>query len=208
MTKLEKFLGILILISLILKFALIPFGGVLFMISLAALTFIYYPFGFAFFNGIRLRQIFRKNSYKGISALKIIIAIGAGIGLTFTCTGILVKLQHLSVFDMSLIVGLGISSLMLMIALTGWTQSKSDFYKRILKRIAIIGGLVLITAIVPDLTITKIQFRNHPDYIKAYEAYLKNPDNEEIRDKMYNELNKATMSEKEFEEYMKHRNEK
>ncbi len=207
MQKLEKILGLIIIVSLILKLLLIPYSGILLTVTLMTLAFIYYPFGFAFFNEIRLRKIFKKESYKGISALRIIGAIAVGIGLSILCIGILFKLQSWAYSDTNLKFGLSVTFIALIIALIRLMKVKDNFYKKILKRIIIIGGLGLILLFIPRLSIIKIQFRNHPDYIKAYEAYLKNPDNEEIRDNMDIELNKATMSEKEFEEYMKHRNE-
>jgi len=87
----------------------------------------------------------------------------------------------------------------------GWIKSKNETYKRILSRTLIIGGFGLIMVMIPSLTITKVQFRNHPDYIKVYEAYLQDQDNEEIREKLDIEFNKVTMSEKEFEDFMENR---
>ncbi len=207
MQKLEKILGLIIIVCLILKLLLIPYSGILLTVTLMTLAIIYYPLGFAFFNEIRLRKILKKESYRGINALRIIGAIGVGIGLSILCIGILFKLQRWAYSDTNLKFGLFVTFIALIIVLIRISKVKDNFYKKILKRIIIVGGLGLFLLFVPELSIIKIQFRNHPNYIKAYEAYLKNPDNEEIRDKMYNELNKATMSEKEFEEYMKHRNE-
>lgn len=202
MRKLEKIIGIVVLIALILKLALIPGSGILTVLSLSILTMIYNPFGFAFFNGIRLRDIFKKNSYKGISGLRIIGAIGLGMGLAAICSGVLFKIQHWPGGENNLIVGLVTTLIILVIAFIKYLESKSDYYKFMFKRIAIIGGLGLILAFLPDLSITKIQFRNHPDYIKAYEDYLENPQNEELRKRKEIEYNKATMSDEEFKVYL------
>ncbi|HRZ42067.1 MAG TPA: hypothetical protein P5228_05120 [Bacteroidales bacterium] len=204
MKKLEKILGLVIIIALLLKLVLIPGGSILTVISLTILACIYYPLGFAFFNGIRLRAIFKKDSYKGVSALRIIGAIGLGMGLAAICIGILFKLQHWPGGDTNLIAGLVTTLIILIIALIKYLKSKSDYYKLIFSRIAIIGGFGLILAILPESTITKIQFRNHPDYIKAYEDYLKNPQNEELRKKEDVEYHRATMSDEEFDMYMKY----
>lgn len=208
MRKLEKVLGLSIIISLFLKFQLIPYSGILLTLSLMTLALIYYPLGFAFFNEVRLRSVFKKESYKGITALRIIGAIGIGIGLSILCIGILFKLQHWGYSDINLMFGLIVTFIALIIVLIRLLKVKDNFYTKILKRIMIMGGLGLILLFTPELSIIKIQFRNHPDYITMYEAYLKNPDNEEIQTKLDIEFNKATMSEREFEKYIRNRNEK
>lgn len=202
MKKLEKILGILIILALILKLVLIPGANILTVISLSILACIYYPLGFAFFNGIRLREVFKKDSYKGISAMRIIGTIGLGMGLAVICIGILFKLQHWPGGDTNLIAGLATTLIILIIALIKYLKSKSDYYKPIFTRIAIVGGFGLILTIIPDLTITKIQFRNHPVYINAYEDYLENPQNEILRKKKEVEYHRATMSDEEFKKYM------
>ena len=205
MKKFEKIIGLVIIISLIMKLTLIPGGSILAAISLTTLACIYYPLGFAFFNDIRLSKIFKKDSYKGLTALRIIGAIGIGMGLAAICMGILFKIQHWPGADTNLISGLVTTVIILIIALIRFIKSKDNFYKRIFKRIAIIGGFGLILMFVSDLTITKIQFRNHPDYIKAYEEYIINPQDQELRKKMDIEYYRATMPKDDFEMYMKYK---
>ena len=81
---------------------------------------------------------------------------------------------------MIFLVGLGIILLISVVAMIGWIKSKNETYKRILARTLIIGGFGLVLAMTSSLTITKIEFRNHPDYIKVYETYLEDPENQEI----------------------------
>jgi len=204
MKTLEKVIGLVIIISLIMKLTLIPGGSILAVISLTTLACIYYPLGFAFFNKIRLRKIFKRDSYKGLTKFRIIGAIGIGMGLAAICIGILFKFQHWPGADTYLSSGLVTTLIILIVAMIRFIKSKDNFYKRIFKRIAIIGGFGLILTIVSDSTITKIQFRNHPDYIKVYEEYIDNPQDEELRKKMDIEYHKATMPKDEFEMYMKY----
>jgi len=79
MIKLEKILGVTVLISLIFKFALIPGGSFLLVLSLFILSCLYYPLGFALLNQIAFTKILKKDSYKGLTAFKIIGSIGAGM---------------------------------------------------------------------------------------------------------------------------------
>jgi hypothetical protein len=203
MKTLEKIIGIAFVISLILRFNLIPGNGILTVFPLTILACIYNPLGFAFFNNIKLRKVFRKESYKGISTLRIIGAICAGIALSAICTGTLFRLQHYPGGEINLLSGLICTLIVLIIALIKFYKNKSEFYSRIFKRIAIIGGFGLILAITPDITIAKIQFRNHPDYINALENYNNNPQSQELWQKKDWEYRRATMSEKDFEYYKK-----
>jgi hypothetical protein len=205
MTKLEKLLGVLILISLLLKLYILPHGGTLLAVSMMALVLYYLQFGKAIFNDIELKKSFKKDSYKEVPNSLITISKGTGIALSLVCLGIMFKLNHWGSSSMIFVVGLGIITLISVVAMVGWIKSKNETYKRILSRVLIIGGFGLMVAMTPSLTITKIQFRNHPDYIRAYENYLQDQDNKEICEKLDIEFNKVIMSEKEFIDFMKNR---
>lgn len=203
MNKLEKIAAVVVLVALVLKLTLIPGGGILMVLSLSVLGFIYYPMGFALFNQIGFRQILKKDSYKGLSALRIMGAIGVGAALSVVCVGILFKLQHWTGSGFNLMVGLIVSSILLVVALIKYLATKAEFYRRIITRLVIIGGFGLMLILVPNLTIIKIQFRNHPGYIKAYELYLENPRDEALMKNLDIEYHRATMSKEEFEMYLK-----
>ncbi len=204
MKKFEKTLVVLILVSLIMKFSFIMGGDILAILSISLLILVYYPLGFAFFNQVRLRDIFKKDSYKGVSGLRVFGAIVVGMGLSATCLGILFKLENWPGSNFNLMVGLVTTLIVSIIALIKFFKSKDNYYRQILKRTAIIGGLGLLLTALPDLTLQKIQYRNHPEYIKAYEEYLSNPENKELKQKIELEHKKATMTEKEFEIYQKY----
>ena len=201
MKRLEKILAILILIAFVLKLILVPFSGVLLTIFLLIIALIYYPFGFAFFNNIRLRNIFKKESYKGISVLHIIGAIVVGMALSVICVGILFKIQGYPMANFLLTDGLISSVIILIIGLIKYLKSKSSYYSFMLNRIAIIGGIGLLFLFISDLTLVKIQFKNHPDYVKAYQEYRTNPKTPESEKKLKMEYMRATLSEEGFRIY-------
>ncbi|HKR04707.1 MAG TPA: hypothetical protein VJY62_08715, partial [Bacteroidia bacterium] len=93
MKKAEKILGSIAFMGLILKLSLIPGGGILISLSLLTLAFLYY-FSFAFLNDIPLKNIFKKESYNGISPLKMIGTAGIGIALAQCTLGLLFKIQN------------------------------------------------------------------------------------------------------------------
>ena len=151
MIKFERFLGLIVIMALIFKFFHLTGGGVLLTFSLTSLVCIYHLFGFAFFNQIDLSRIFDKKSYQGISAFRVLTAIGAGIGLSYTCLGILFKFQHWPGANIVLLAGLIFTSAILLIALIRFFKTeRDDFYKFIFFRVAIIGGFGLILILLPN----------------------------------------------------------
>lgn len=166
MDRIEKYLGIIIVISILLKFNLTPFSGILLMLSLTALAIFYFYFGKAIFNGVELKKSFKKESYKEIPNLIVVISNITGFGLSLVCIGIMFKLNYWTYSYMQIIVGLGIISLISLVAIVGWMKSKNDTYKRILKRTIIFIGFGLIIAFTPESIFAKIQFENNPNFIK------------------------------------------
>jgi uncharacterized membrane protein len=165
------------------------------------LACIYYPLGFAFFNKIKIKEIFKKSSYSDLSALRVLGAIGAGTALSTICVGILFKLQRWPGSDINLLAGLILSLIVLIIAIIRFVKSKDLFYRQIFIRFSIIGIFGVLMYFTSTLSLVKIQYRQYPDYIKAYEEYSKNPTNIELQKKVDYEFNRATMSPKEFEYY-------
>jgi len=152
MKRFEKIFGIVVLIALFFKVANWPGGSIMLTIGLTSLAFIYWPFGFAFFNNISLNEIFNKSSYSGISAQQIIISIVAGWGLSTVSMGILFKMQHWPGAVVILLSGLITIFVVTIIALVKFLRLKSDFYKLILLRIAIIGVIGLFCFFLTDLS--------------------------------------------------------
>ncbi len=202
MRLVEKILAIGVLISLILKFNLIQGGEVFLMWSTMVLTIIYYPFGFLFFNQIRLRDIFKKVAYKHVTAFTIILSIITGIGLSTTCIGSLFKLFHFSGANEMLTVGLitiFVVSLESVVLLIRKNAMDSKF---LLIRTGTIGSIGIVLLFLTEIDLVKIQFRNHPAYIKAYTEYLKNPIDEESLRKKELEYYRIILSEDEFKRYV------
>ena len=202
----EKILAIAIVISLILKFSLIPGGDILTLWTTLILACIYYPFGFLFFNEIRLRHIFKKAAYKNVTVKKIIFGVLTGLGLSIICVGTIFKFLLLTGGDQMLLLGLIITSIVLIISLTLFLKNKDTNSKFILMRSSIMGGVGVILILTTELSIVKLQYRNHPDYINSYAKYLSDPKNEELRKKREMEYYRITLTEEEFKKYEKSTN--
>ena len=183
MKKVEKILIPISIISLGLNILLIPYGGVLTVLTFSTLSTLYFYFGFALFNDIRLRKIFKKDSYKNISSLKILGAIGAGLALSMTTIGLMFKFQSWPGADFNLIVGLSGMFIVTSVAIIRYTQNKSDYYTKILKRMAIFGSLGIIVFLIPKTSWNKFEYRNYPDYVNAINNSIADPENKELQEK-------------------------
>lgn len=199
----EKILVLGILTGLITKFSLIPGGDILILWSTLLLGCIYYPLGFLFFNQIRLRHVFKKDAYKDVSAMDVVLAIVTGIGLSVICVGSLFKLLSLTGADQMLIIGLAINVITFAISLFLVLERRRIANKRIVWRTSIAMVIALILLLTPELSIVKLQYRNHPDYISAYEKYLEDPKNEVLIQEKEREYYRIILTEEEFNLYEK-----
>ena len=199
MKRFEKIFGVAFVVALIFQFYLIPGRGLLITLVLTILACFYYFFGFAFFNNIKLKNIFSSKSYEGISALRIIGSIATGWILSIVCIGILFKIMHWTGRITLLLAGSIMIFLLTSSVLYRFFQTKSNFYKTIFLRITIIGGLGILLFFTSDLTLTKIKYRNYPDYVKAYERYLDNPQSIDAKRQYDIEFNRVVLHKEESE---------
>ncbi len=144
MKKAEIILGIIAIAGIIMRLMAIPGGVILTLISLTVLSTLYYFLSFALLNGIRLRKIFKKESYAEINAQKIIAAILAGFSLSILTMGILFKIQSYPGANLMLIIGLVYIAIVALLSVTYYLRKKSALTKRVLYRSLVIGGLSLL----------------------------------------------------------------
>jgi hypothetical protein len=201
MRLLEKVFAGGILIALILKFNLISGGDIFLLWSILLVTILYYPFGFLFFNQIRLRDIFKKAAYKDTNMFKIVVAFIAGLGLAIICVGSLFKLLHFRGANEMLIVGLSTILAVSLLILASIIRKDKVYSTYILVRVWMIGGVGVVLLLFSELDLIKIQYRNHPAYIKAYAEYLRHPESEDAVRKKDMEGYKIILSEEEFKRY-------
>lgn len=205
----EKILAVLITISLFLKLFLIPGGGVLLILAGETLIIMYFAFGFAFFNDVRLRHIFKKNAFAGTNKIRIIGGVGTGICLSNLLTGILFKLQYWPGANSMLLIALMPSFILMIIVLVKLLTKADRYYQKVQWRMVIIGTFSLILFFLPTIELVKLQYRNSPSYIKAFEENNLYPTNVSER-KLDLEYHRACMNEedfKQYEEYLKQQNE-
>ena len=202
MKNTEKITTVLFFLALLFKILNIPGADILLILSIVILSLIYYPFGFAFFNQIKLRRIFNKASYDGISTKKIIGAVFFGIILSTICIGILFKILMFPGGTIILTIGTISAIAILTFSIIRYVSSKHSFHLFFIKRAIIITVIGIIVYLTPHITLIKWQFKDHPAYIEAYAEYLKDMDNVELKMKRDIEYYRATLTDKEFQFWM------
>ena len=170
MKKAEKIFGVLAVIGLVMKFTLIPGHGLILVVSLCFLSMLYFFLGFALFNDIPLKRIFKRESYQAISPARLIGTIGLGFSFSEITFGMLFKIQHYPGSATQLVGGLFFTIIILIVALIRFGKNKSDFYKNIFTRILIVGGFGLITLLTPTDWLMRVTHRDNPEYLEQMKS--------------------------------------
>jgi hypothetical protein len=208
MKILERIVATVIVMALIMRFSLISGGDILALFSMLILAALYYPLGFLFFNQIRLRHIFKKAAYKNVTALRIILAIVTGLGLSTIVMGSLFKLLNYTGADAMLFSGLIVTAVVLVISLILLLKNNDTTSKFILWRVGIIGVVGIFLILTSELSIVKFEYRNYPNYIEAYKNHMADPGNQELYQKVELERNRIRLTDEEFKRYEESVNER
>ena len=180
MKKTEIGVVIIALISVVLGFLNVPYTHVVKVLSIGVLAMLYYPFGFLLLNGISIGSVFKKESYKGKSALRIIGSAIAGVIYSIGVIGFLFKIQFYPGASVILYAG-SIGLLLVLITSTlKFMKGKDLFYLRMIKRTLVIGFVVLVVGVVPYETLVGWRYPNASEYSEALINSLENPGNMEL----------------------------
>lgn len=197
MKKAEIIFATLSFIGVTLNFLILPGGATMTALALMALSILYAFFGFALFNNIRLRTIFKKESYNNASSLRILGAVGTGWALSATVNGLLFKFQSWHMPESRLVAGLLGLLIVTIFGIIKYSKNKSEYYITIFKRVAILGVLGLVFTLTPKTSWIDLKYRNHPTYLDALKKSLDDPHNQQLwdkaveeREKMMNDINR------------------
>ena len=207
MKRLEPILAVIAAISLILKLLLVPYSGTVFTISLFTLGVMYFYAGWMILNGIGIRSVFKRVYYVGLSPLRIISTIGLGVGIGFMCSGTLHKINSWAIANEMIVIGLVVTTTAVAILHFKSLKSTGKQLRNNTRRVVVVACLALLSLSVSKLTFAKINYKDHPGFLKAYENYLDNPDSIEAYRKYDIERNRMALTEYQFEQYMKSINE-
>ena len=181
MKRFEKLLIILAIVGYVLKMLLIPGGSMLFYYCSIILWWLYFLLGFAFFNGIRLKALFKKESYTGIPMLHILGAVFTGLALSVGVLGILFKLMTWPGAGINLFVGMIVCLAIIIIIAIRRKDKYKLYYNRMLIRLVTVTILCVALYFLPSITLIRIIYRNEPTYLEACERAAKDPRNEQLQ---------------------------
>lgn len=94
MKKVEIIFAALLLLSLLFLRVASEEIAIIFIVSILALILLYTFFGFALFNGIRFRNIFRRQSYSATKPFFLAAGFVHGLAITVLLVALLFKIQH------------------------------------------------------------------------------------------------------------------
>ena len=194
MRKAEIILAILCLTGFILNLTGIPGGNILTILSFTFLSMFYFYLGYVVLNNIPLRAMFKKQSYAGISGLRIAGSVVAGFILSLALIGIEFKLMMWpggSVMLFSCITGFVLLGL---ISLIKYLKDYNVFYRNLLIRVVVIGAFILLFVVNPKV-VMDIKYRNNPELLEAIKASDADPDNEKLQQKVNEEFEKMERQE-------------
>ncbi len=161
----------------------IPGATATLILSIALLSMIYFYLGIVLFTGVKLKSIFKKESYKSLTTGKIIGSILVGVLLSTMLLGILFKLVNwpgATIMLLTPIMGFIIPFLLIVI---NYLKSKSDFYKNLLIRVVVIGGFGVFLYLLPPFAILEHYHKDNPEYIEVEKQLAKDPENKELQKK-------------------------
>jgi len=182
MRKMELYIfPIIAIIGILIYFFDWPYGNELIILSLFGLSCLYFYFGFALFNTISFRRIFKKESYSNISALRIIGAIAAGFSISIVLLGVLFKIFRWPFGNQLLIIGVNFLNVVFIIGFVKIIKEQQPFYKRLMTRVVLYAVLGYLFLFLPTYTFLELKYKNHPDYIEAVKKIHKDPENRELQ---------------------------
>jgi hypothetical protein len=134
MRKMEFFLIIGAVIGLLMALFNVPLDSLIVSVFFVTLGCLYFYFGFALFNSIRFRNIFKTVSYKGIETWRILTAIGTGLALSVLMIGFMFSVLSYPMAETMLITGIVLTAIIIILALIKIAQVKDKFYWNIILR--------------------------------------------------------------------------
>jgi len=183
MKKTELIIGYGIILFMILRLLFnYPYSALLISLFSLILSLMYFGLSFALLNGIRLRNLFKKESYKGISNIRIIGTIATGLVLSLIVIGMLFKYQRWPYGNSNLMIALMGLVPILIITVVKFFNSKSTFYKNMLSRLLIIGFSGVILLFTKSEQLLEMKYRNYPNYVEAEKKLMNDPMNKELQE--------------------------
>ena len=149
MKKLEIILIAGALVGLLMSVFNVPLYTLIVSVFFIALGLLYFYLGFALLNRIRLRNIFKADSYTGIEPWRIAIAIGTGIALSNLTIGFMCSILIYPMAEIFLTSGIMIAAIMIILSLIKGARDKNAFYRNIILRCLVFIAIAVAFLMIP-----------------------------------------------------------
>jgi len=149
MKKLEFILIAGAVVGLLMSLFDVPLNSLIVSLSFMTLALIYFYLGFALFNNVRLRDIFKAESFKGLGPWRIAIAIGTGVALSTLTVAFMFSILGYPMAETILIYGIVLAILMIILALIKNAREKNPFYRNIIVRCLIFLIIAVVFLLLP-----------------------------------------------------------
>lgn len=127
----------------------IPLNSMIVSLFFLVLAMLYIYLGFALFNNVRLRDIFKAESFKGLGPWRIALAIGTGVALSTLTVGFMFSILGYPMAETILIYGIVLAFLMIILALIKNAREKNPFYRNIIVRCLIFLIIAVVFLLLP-----------------------------------------------------------
>lgn len=173
-----------------LNLFLIPGSSMLLALSSMLLSCLYFCASIPLFNKVPLKAVFIKQSYSEINGVEILLAFLGGYISSVVLVGILFKFLYLPGATIMLTVSVIPVCIIAIISLIRFFTTKKRNYLGIFVRTCVVGAIGLTLMILPSGSIMEFKHRDNPAFIKALNDSRDNPQDEELRKKYNEELEK------------------
>ena len=183
MRVVEIILVVIFCIGAFFKINHYPGGSILLIISLGNLSLLYSYFSFILLNGIKGRKMFKKSSYEGIPAWRLLMTIILGFGIGVLMLGVLFKVQMYPGFSIMMKIGFMGTIISLTVFVVKYFTSSDAFVRSNLRRLI---PIVLIGTFFYTITADDIIDYNWgagSEYATLKKELLRNPENQEARER-------------------------
>lgn len=155
MKKFEIILIIGAVIGFLMVLFNIPLNSVVVSLFFVVLGLLYFYLGFALFNGIRLRNIFKADSYNGLGTWRILLAVGTGMALSELTIGFMFTILNYPMAKSLIIFGIVLTVIMIILALIRNTKEKNQFYRYIILRCLVFVIIAVVLLLIPGQVFEK-----------------------------------------------------
>ena len=200
MRILEKVLIVLMLAAIVMRFLMLPFSLVLFVLSAMGLSTLYFSMSTFLINHVRLRDLTKRSTFSDIRSKELVLGALVGLSLAVIIVGILFKWMAWPNGNVQLLVGC-ISAII--ITIVSLLIAKKSFNLSLVSRVipCVLLGLILYSF--STYQISKWVMNDYPEIVKAYENLEKDPLNTEFKLEMRELELKLRFDDAHVEEIMK-----